>query len=191
MKTGAAAELAETYARSLLEAAQEARAVDAVAADLEVVAALLTQEPELGAFLASPYVGESAKRTLLHEALAGKLHPLTLQFLQVTIAHERGALLPVILDRYRRLSRAYEGYETVKVTVAQSLSPEQTEKLSRDLAAAMRAKIDLEVQVEPAILGGVIIRHGDRMLDNSLRGRLVRAVDQIANPERRNQGIRR
>ena len=50
---------------------------------------------------------------------------------------------------------------------------------------AMRAKIDLEVLVDPSILGGVIIRHSDKMLDNSVRGRLVRTVGRIANPENR------
>ena len=52
------------------------------------------------------------------------------------------------------------------------------QKLAQELAEAMRAKIDLEVQMDPAILGGIIIRHGDKMLDNSVRGRLARTVRQ-------------
>ncbi len=71
------------------------------------------------------------------------------------------------------------------VTVAQSLSREQLEKLTRDLAEAMHTKIDLEVRADPAILGGIVIRHGDQMLDNSVRGRLLRTVSQIANPQNR------
>lgn len=185
MNTGTVARVADIYARSLLDLAKEARMVEQIAGDLETVSALLTQQPELEAFLASPYFAEQTKRDLIRGVLTGKLAPLTVNFLSVMIEHNRGALLPRILERYRQLYRAYQGYEAVSVTVAQSLNPDQVRRLSQDLAEAMRAKIDLEVLVDPSILGGVIIRHSDKMLDNSVRGRLVRTVGRIANPENR------
>ena len=185
MNSGTAAHLTDTYARSLLDLARESRIVDTVAADLEVVASLLKQQPDLEAFLGSPYFAEQTKREVIRRALAGKLDRMTVNFLSVLIDHNRGALLPQILERFRQLYRAYQGYESVSVTVARGLGPEQVEKLARDLAEAMQAKIDLEVRVDPAILGGIIIRHGDQMLDNSIRGRLTRTVSQVANPENR------
>lgn len=185
MNTGTATYVADLYARSLLDLAKEADGVEAVAADLETMAALLAQEPDLEAFLASPYFAEQTKRDVIRKVLAGGLHDLTLRFLYVMIDHGRGALLPEILARFRQLHRAYQGYEAVTVTVAQSLSPEQIDKLARDLAQAMRAKIDLEVQIDPSLLGGILIRHGDNLLDNSVRGRLRHAVRQVANPENR------
>lgn len=185
MNTGTATHVADIYARSLLDLAKEAQAVEAIAADLEAVAALLAQEPDLEAFLASPYFAEQTKRDVIRKVLTGKLHDLTLRFLCVMIDHSRGALLPGILDRFRQLHREYQGYEAVTVTVARSLSQDQIDTLARDLTQAMRAKIDLEVQVDPSILGGIIIRHGDQMLDNSVRGRLLRTVSQVANPENR------
>jgi F-type H+-transporting ATPase subunit delta len=185
MNTGTATRIADLYAQSLFDLAQESGIVETVAADLEVVAALLAQQPELEAFLASPYFDEPTKRNLVREVLAGKLDRLTINFLSVMIDHNRGALLSGILARYRQLYRAYQGYQMVTVTVAQSLRPEQRDRLTQDLAQAMRTKIDLEVQVDPSILGGIIIRHGDQMLDNSVRGRLARTVGQVANPENR------
>jgi F-type H+-transporting ATPase subunit delta len=185
MIAATATHVADIYARSLLDLAKEAQTVETVAADLEVVAALLTQEPALAAFLASPYFAEQTKRDVIRKVLTGKLNDLTLRFLYVTIDHGRGALLPEILGRFRQLYRAYQGYEAVAVTVAQRLSQEQTDKLAQGLAQALRAKIDLEVQIDPSILGGIIIRHGDNMLDNSVRGRLLRTVGQVANPENR------
>jgi F-type H+-transporting ATPase subunit delta len=156
-----------------------------VADNLETVAALLTQAPDLERFLASPYFDEPTKRGAIRKALTGKLLPLTIHFLSVMIDHDRGALLPRIIDRFRQRYRTYQGYEAVTVTVAQSLSREQLEKLTQELAEAMHTKIDLEVRADPAILGGIIIRHGDQMLDNSVRGRLLRTVSQIANPQNR------
>jgi F-type H+-transporting ATPase subunit delta len=185
MNTGTAARLADIYAHSLLDLAQEARIVELIAGDLETVAMLLARQPELEAFLASPYFAEQTKRNLIRSVLTGQLHALTVNFLSVMIEHNRGALLPQILGRYRQLYRAYQGYEAVSVTVAQSPSEDQLRKLTQDLAEAMRAKIDLEVLVDPSILGGVIIRHSDKMLDNSVRGRLVRTVGRIANPANR------
>jgi len=185
MNTATATRIADIYARSLLDLAKEAQAVETIAADLETVAALLAQEPDLEAFLASPYFAEQTKRDVIRKVLTGRLHDLTLRFLCVMIDHGRGALLPGILERFRQLHRAYQGYEAVMVTVAQGLSREQIDKLAQDLAQAMGAKIDLEVQVDPSLLGGIIIRHGDQMLDNSVRGRLTRTVSQVANPENR------
>jgi F-type H+-transporting ATPase subunit delta len=185
MKTGAAAHLADLYAGSLLDLAKESGVVDAISDDLEAIAALMAKEPGFEAFLASPYFAEQTKRDLIRQVFAGKLHRITVNFLCVTINHNRGAILPRILDRFRQLYRAYQGYEAVTATVAKSLSQEQLQKLSHDLAQAMNAKIDLEVLVDPAILGGVIIRHGDQMLDNSIRGRLTRTVTQVANPQNR------
>jgi F-type H+-transporting ATPase subunit delta len=187
MNTGTAARLANTYARSLLDLAEESRIVEAVAADLEVVSTLLVQQPDLEAFLASPYFAEQTRRDLIRNALTGKLNRMTVNFLSVMIDHNRGALLRQILERFRQLYRAYQGYETVSVTVAQSLSPEQVQKLAQDLAEGMRAKIDLEVRVDPSLLGGIIVRHADKMLDNSIRGRLLRTVSQVANPENRHK----
>jgi len=185
MITATATHVADIYARSLLDLAKEAHTVEAVAADLEVISALLAQERDLEAFLASPYFAEQTKRDLIRKVLTGRLNVLTLHFLCVMIDHGRGALLPGILDRFRQLHREYQGYEAVTVTVAQSLSQEQIDRLTQDLARALRAKIDLEVQVDPSVLGGIIIRHGDNMLDNSVRGRLRRTVSQVANPENR------
>jgi F-type H+-transporting ATPase subunit delta len=185
MIAATATHVADIYARSLLDLTKEAQTVETVVADLEVVSALLAQEPDLTAFLASPYFAEQTKRDVIRKVLTGKLNDLTLHFLYVMIDHGRGALLPEILGRFGQLHRAYQGYEAVAVTVAQRLSKDQTEKLAQDLAQVMRAKIDLEVQVDPSILGGIIIRHGDNMLDNSVRGRLLRTVGQVANPENR------
>jgi F-type H+-transporting ATPase subunit delta len=185
MDVGTADRVADIYARTLLDLAQEADLVEAVADNLEAVAALLTQAPDLERFLASPYFDEPTKRGAIRKTLTGKLLPLTIHFLCVMIDHDRGALLSRIIDRFRQRYRVYQGYEAVTVTVAQELSPAQVKKLRHDLAEAMQTKIDLEVRADPALLGGIIIRHGDQMLDNSVRGRLLRTVRQIADPENR------
>jgi F-type H+-transporting ATPase subunit delta len=185
MTTGTAAHIADIYARSLMDLAVQARLVEAVAADFDVVSTLLTQNPEFEAFLASPYFDEGTKRNLTRKILTGKLQPLTLNFLSVMIDHNRGRFLPAIIGRYRQLYRVYQGYHTVDVTVAQPMNEDEVGKLSRELAEAMNAKIDLNVHVDGAILGGLIIRYGDKMVDNSVKGRLGRTINQLLNPKTR------
>ncbi len=185
MSTGTAARVADIYARTLLDLAVEFGALDTVAADLDAVASLLTQVPDFQAFLGSPYFAEQTRQDLVRQVLAGKLHRLTLNFLLVMIEHDRGALLPRIIERFQRLYREHQGYRTVHVTVARTISAEQMEKLAHELAEALKTKVDLDVHVDPSILGGIIIRYDEEMLDNSVRGRLARTVHQLTNPEKR------
>lgn len=185
MNSGTAAHVADIYAKSLMDLAKQSTLVEAVAADFDAISALLSQNPDFEVFLASPYFGEHAKRELLRKVLTGKLQRLTLNFLFVMIDHNRGGLLPAIIGRYGQLYRQYQGYQPVEVTVAQPLSDEQIEKLSRELTEAMNTKIDLDVHVDPALLGGLVIRYGDKMVDNSVKGRLARTIHQLRNPLKR------
>jgi len=185
MSTGTAAHIADIYTRSLMDLATQGHLVEAVAADLDMISTLLTQNPEFEAFLASPYFDEKTKRDLVRSLLAGKVQSLTLNFLSVMIDHNRGRFLAVIIGRYGQLYRLYQGYRPVDVTVAQPLSQEETDKLSRELAEAMNTKVDLDIRIDPAILGGMIIRYGDKMVDNSVKGRLARTVTQLLNPQKR------
>jgi len=185
MSTATAEHIADIYARSLMDLAVRSQSIEAVAEDLDLVSMLLEQNPDFEAFLGSPYFGEQAKREMVRRILTGRLQRLTLNFLFVMIDHNRGRFLPEIIGRYRQLYRAYQGYQTVDVTVAQPMSDEEKEQLSKDLAEAMNAKIDLEVHVDGALLGGMVIRYGDKMVDNSVRGRLSRTVHQLLNPQKR------
>ncbi|OHB65951.1 MAG: ATP synthase F1 subunit delta [Planctomycetes bacterium RBG_13_62_9] len=185
MNAATAARIADIYARTLMDLAQESGMVEAVSDDLEAISSVLAQELDLQPFLASPYFAEETRRDLMRRVFSGKVNQLTLHFVLVMVEHDRGGLLSRSIDRFRRLYRAYQGYEPVTATVAQGLSDEQTNKLARDLAEAMKIKIDLDVQVDPSLLGGIVIRHGDKLLDNSIRGRLTRTVSRITSTEKR------
>lgn len=189
MNNGVATRIIETYAQSLLDLATKSGILDAVEEDLEAVGAMLEREPGFPAFLSSPYFAEQTKRDLVRKVLAGRINNLTLNFLSVLIDHDRGAFLPEIIDRYTQLYRVHRGYQTVTAIVSHPLREDQKARLAEDLTAAMHVKVDLDVHVDPSILGGIILRHGDKMLDNSVRGRLVRTVERITHPEKRQQAL--
>jgi len=184
---GVAARLVDIYARGLLDLADPSGQTQAIEDDLDVLAQVLVQEPRFGAFLASPYFSERAKRDLVGKVFADRLHRLVLNFVSVVIDHGRGALLPEMIERYKQLHREARGFQTVQVTVAQAMSGGQLGGLMRELGDAIAAKVDLDVRVDPSIIGGVIIRYGDKMLDNSVRGRLLQAVGRMTDPQKRQE----
>jgi F-type H+-transporting ATPase subunit delta len=189
MSKGGAVQIVEAYAQCLLDLAGQSEIIDPVEEDLESVAALLAREPSFQAFLSSPYFAEQTKRDLVRKILAGKLNALTLNFLSVLIDHDRGRLLPDIIDRYKQFHRVHHGYRAVTAIVSRPLPEDQRARMAEELAGAMQTKVDLDVRVDPSILGGVIFRYGDKMLDNSIRGRLVRTVNQIVNSENRYKAV--
>lgn len=185
MSTGRAVQIVEAYAQTLLDLARQSKIVDAVEEDLETVSTLLKQERNFQAFLASPYFAEQTKQNVVRKVLSGKINDLTNNFLSVLLDHNRGALLADVIDRFRQLCRAERGYRAITAVVSRPLPEPQKAKLAEDLAAAMSVKVDLDIRVDPSILGGVIFRYGDKMLDNSVRGRLARTVSRIVNSENR------
>jgi F-type H+-transporting ATPase subunit delta len=100
----------------------------------------------------------------------------------VVIRHGRARLLTDIIGRYGELWDAYHGYYHVKVTVPRALEDGQAKELSDDIAAAMNSplgRVKLQVAVDPDIIGGVIIRCGDKVIDNSIRNRIDVAVKTV------------
>ena len=180
--------IAEVYARCLLElmtaSPDGGRAVER---DLDMLAAVCDREPRFGTFLISPYFSHSAKQEMVHSVFGGKVDRMTLNFLNAVIDHRREAVLPQMIDRCRRLSRARRGHQTVKVTVAENLSAEEQARLSNDLATALNAQVELDVHVDPSIVGGVVIRYADRKVDNSIRGRLHHVLGEIRRLQQRHK----
>lgn len=178
-----AAHIVDIHARCLLDVAAESDELEAVQDDLETLASLLAQVPDFASFLASPYFSEQTRQDLVRKVFSGRSRPITINFLCTLLDHDRGAFLAGIVERYSQLYRIRRGCREVKVTVAQPMSEQQRENLSQELTGAMNAKVDLNVHVDPSIIGGIIIRYGDRMLDNSIRGRLARMLSRVANPQ--------
>jgi F-type H+-transporting ATPase subunit delta len=123
---------------------------------------------------------------MVQKIFSGKLNDLTIDFLRAVIRHNRMVFLPQIVNRYNELWEAHHGYKIVQVTVSDAMSSQETERLSADMAQAMKNKVKLQIGVNPSIMGGIIIRYGDRVIDNSIRGRLRRAIGAImSRPKRR------
>ena len=171
--------LREKYAQVLYELACESRSTDAAKDDLELLADITKSEKDFIRFMDSPYFTRSCKVEAVNKVLAGKISELTMNFLMVLIRHNRIRLLPEIIARYGQIWDENNGYLPVKVTVSRPLDKAETEELAASIGAAVGSIARLEVKVNPDIIGGAVIRYGDRVIDNTIRGRLQTALKTI------------
>lgn len=196
--------LAEVYARALFELARpllllrkelqgcggpadSSKMISAVKDDLDVVMNVRAREKDFGALMVSPYFSPDYKQQMVQKIFSEKLNDLTVDFLKVVIQHNRMVFLPQIVNRFNELVEAHHGFQIVQVTVSEPLAGDQAEKLSADVAAAIGHKVKLQVDVNPAIMGGIVIRFGDRVIDNSIRSRLRRAIGAIMSRPKRQE----
>ena len=170
----ARARIAGVYAEALLAAVlKEGASPDAVGDELgSFVSGVLGGNPTVAEYLASPAVGRNAKTVALDAALSGRASELLRGLLAVLARYGRLDLVPGVAAAYRRLLDDRAGRVRVRVTSAAELSDEQRRSLSGKLAEMLKKEPVLDVRVDPALLGGMIVQVGDRVIDTSVRSRL-------------------
>ena len=179
MSDEAAIHLGNIYATALFELAVDGKLADAVRNDLTRIRELETSAKDFKIFKESPYFTSEFKSTVLRKMLGGRVSDLTLDFLMIVAKRNRLTYLPEISDAYATLWNEHNGIVGVHVTLASESDGHEVEKLRLEIAAAIEKKVNLQVSVKPEILGGVVIRYGDMVIDNSVRGLLERAVKTI------------
>lgn len=177
---GTIPQIAEAYSKALFELASQQQLIDTVKNDLDVLGNLVTANKNFWAFMTSPTFPFEQKQQLIEKSFGSSFNNLTSDFLITVASHNRMTFLPYIIAKYEKLYQNYYNYCKIRVTVSQPLSPEGQEDLKTGLSAAMNNdKILLDTTVEPSIIGGIIIRYGDVVVDNSVSSRLKRAVETI------------
>jgi len=165
--------VARSYADALFDIGERNKAHERFAASFEALDAVLDAAPQMGAFLASPKIGPSVKKTVLRTALEGRADPLFINFLMVLINKRRQRLLHDVGRAYRDLMDERLGRLHVQVTLARQPDEQTKTELAGRLSKSLDRDVIPHVKVNPEILGGIIVRFGDRVLDGSLRRRLL------------------
>lgn len=165
--------VAVRYATALFDLAQETHAVDAVKTDLERFDALIAETPDLARLVRSPVFSADDQLKALAPVLdrAG-IGGLAAQFIKLTAANRRLFAVRDMVRAYRELVAKQKGEATANVTVAEQLKPEHLAALRAALTAVSGKNVDLDVKIDPAIIGGLVVKLGSRMVDASLRTKL-------------------
>lgn len=168
-------EIARRYAAALYELAETQGALDAVADDLGALRAMIAHAPDLRRLVSSRNLPRSVQRGAF-DAIAEKagFHALTRKFIGLAAHNRRLDALDETAEAFLRKLALKRGETQALVTVAQPLSAAQEQALTDAVKAAVGAKATLSVAVDPAILGGMIVKLGSKMIDNSLKTKLER-----------------
>jgi F-type H+-transporting ATPase subunit delta len=165
--------LSGRYATALFDLARDAGSIDAVSKSLDTLTATLAASADFAALTTSPLVGRNASTAaVLATADALKLDGTSRNFLGVLAKNRRLAVLPAIIRDFRKLVAAHRGETTAEVTSAHPLSADQVAALKSTLKDRIGGDIAVDLRVDPAILGGLVVRVGSRMIDSSLRTKI-------------------
>ncbi len=171
--------LARRYAAALYASAKQRGVQDQVEADLTSVVELLKAERAFRDFLLKPDVLDEQKAEIVTRSLGPRVRPLTLHFLQLLLKKRRLDHLEVIQEVMRELIETDRGIVHARVTTAVELKPELREKLKARLEATTRKTIILDLEVDPEIIGGVVVLLHNQLVDGSLRRELDRLRDDL------------
>ena|ERR1051326_2654836 len=175
--------IARNYAETLLELARRAGDLQAWGQAVDDVASAMQTDRTLRLFLESPRVSAAEKNRIIGRAFEGQLPPLFVRYLQALVTHRRQMLLPVIAREYHDLVDQVEGRLHANVTVAFEPSAAELREIRTELSRAYAKDVVPHVTVNPAILGGIVIRVGDTVLDGSVRRRLATLRSRMLSPK--------
>jgi F-type H+-transporting ATPase subunit delta len=172
-------EIAQVYARALFEVAQEHDLLDQVRDDLGVFADALSDNRGLAVFFFSPYFSTQEKKDGLRRAVTGA-EPVFMNFLEALIERHRMPAIFRIRARYQDLWEDERDLLPVEVTSAIALDQATVGSIGERIGEQTKKTVELSSKVDPDILGGIVLRVGNVILDASIRNRLEQLRKQVA-----------
>jgi F-type H+-transporting ATPase subunit delta len=165
--------LANRYAAALFALADERGALDAVAGDLDRIQALIGASTDLRNLLRSPVLSRAEQGRALASVLDRMaVNPIVNNLIGLMAKNRRLFVLGKTITAYRERLARHRGEVSAEVTSAIPLKPEHLQAVRDSLKTVVGREVALDVKVDPALIGGLIVRVGSRMLDNSLRTKL-------------------
>jgi F-type H+-transporting ATPase subunit delta len=164
--------IARNYAEALLELARRAGDLHGWGVMLDEVATAVTRDERLRNFLESPRVPATRKNEIIMKAFGSVLPRPFVRFLQALVTHRRQMLIPDVAREYHGLVDEVEGRVHAAVTVARETTEEDRELIRTRLSSAIGKDVVPHFYVNPGILGGLVVRVGDMVMDGSVRRRL-------------------
>lgn len=167
------------YAQSLLDLAKDKNAAEPIGEDLKAISEGLRADPGFKLFVIDPSISTEKRAAAFQKAFAGKVDQLLLNFLGVLNVKGRLAILPEISDAYQTLLDEMFGKIEVDVTVAQKLSPEELSLVQQKVSTALGKSAVVHQYVDESIIGGLVLRVQDRLIDASVKYQLTAIKEQL------------
>jgi F-type H+-transporting ATPase subunit delta len=161
------------YATALFELAQDSGQIDAVAADLARFSAMIAESPDLQRFLRSPvFTADEQARTVVALTAKAGIGGLAANFLRLVASKRRLFAVEGMIAAFRALVAQSKGIVTAQVTVAEPVSDARLAEIRTALEEVSGRTVEVDLKVDPSLIGGLIVKLGSRMVDASLRTKL-------------------
>lgn len=167
--------IATPYAEALLQVAESRQEIDTVADQVRGLLAIWNENAELRGAMTSPVLEPDAKKAALLALFQDQITPSLQNLLKLLADRQRLPVMDAVLIRFLELYRDLRRITLAKVSSATPLTPEQQEQLNQRVKAIAGTEVvELDVQVDPALIGGFIVRMGSQVIDASLSGQVRR-----------------
>ena len=165
--------LAGRYATALFDLADQEKVLDPVASDLRAIGGMIDESADLKRLIRSPVLSRDAQGAAMKALLErADLSAITRNFVGLVARNRRLFALPGMIAGYLQLLAERRGEIRAEVTSAQEMSPAQITAINDQLKRAVGSKVAVDIRVDPAIIGGLVVKLGSRMVDSSLRTKL-------------------
>jgi len=164
--------VASRYAKALIDLSIEQGTLEIVKGDMEQFIGVLRVNKELQAVLKNPIMKQDKKSSILNAIFKDKIHPSIASFFNIMIRKSRAGILYATAHEFIREYNEVKGIVKATVTSASALSEAHLEQLRQQIGAQISAEVILSNPVDPKLIGGFIIKVGDRQVDTTIEGRL-------------------
>lgn len=171
---------ARTYAQALFEVALETNRIDGFEKELNFVQETFAQHPDFYEIFKTPQISNEDKKHIIESVFRGRLADEVMNFLKILLDKKRTGILEYIAKEYHKLANAHNRVvEAVAVTTV-PLKDEEKAKLVAKLTGITGKRVQLKNQIDPAIIGGMLVRIGDQVIDGTIQSRLNKLQEDLA-----------
>jgi F-type H+-transporting ATPase subunit delta len=174
------ATLARPYAAAVFKLSKETGATEKWSKSLMFISAVLNDK-EIVVVVDNPKLGKERLSALMLDICQGQVDQQGANFLKLLIQNNRLTLVPTIARLFEALKAESEGYVDVEVSTAYAFSKEEKQRFTAALEKKLSKRVNMNVSVDKSLIGGVLVRAGDRVIDGSIRGRLQQLVKTTLN----------
>lgn len=167
------------YASALFNSATKEGVMDLVESDLGLISYSFESTPRLREALVSPLIPDHKKRGIVTSIFEGKVHPITLHYLYLLIDNRREDVIVETERDFVALANEARGIVTAQIVAAVELTDDELTRLKAKLSEYTGKRVDLVVAIDPSIIGGLVVRIGDTVMDGSVAGHLRRLKEDF------------
>jgi F-type H+-transporting ATPase subunit delta len=171
--------IGEVYAQALVNEALKQNALDEITEDVRGIGGLLKDNAAFAGFSKSLTVGEDERLAALDKIFAGRVHPLMLSVLKSLARRNRMMFLGGFVQGFEDILRKREGRQDVELVSATEIRPEVLARVSAAVGKSVGKSADVQVTIDPALIGGMTLRIGDTLIDGSVATQLVKIEEKL------------